>query len=363
MKERIEDLLAVYALGGLTEEERRQVESYVDANPAAKVELDDYLQTVDAMVLTAVPIQPALNITADLFARVEADARTRQAAIPGASAEVNGVKRPFYPKPAQSSPSVWETLKSFLSSPAVSGAGLALAAVMLIWAFVLLGRNSVLQSFNQTLAADNDFLEERVMIIKVDNEDLLAENELLRNENLTLTNRVTTLAQENQNLINTASTRAERELELEAEISSLVAMNNELSDNYADLDESTLVARDIMSILTSPTVDTVAIPGNPETQPDAAGQFVVDAASNTAILIVTGMGPLPEDSVYQVLLIQGSEHETAETFVVDTQGESVLIVSSENPLGTFDAVGVSIEPEGGSEQRTGEVVLLGSLLN
>jgi len=363
MNERIEDLLAVYALGGLTEEERRQVESFVDVNPAAKAELDDYLQTVDAMVLTAVPLQPAPDTAANLFARVEADARTRQIAMPDETVEMNKGKRPSSPSPAQSSHTIWEILKSLLSSPAISGAGLALAAIMLIWAFVLLGRNAALQSFNQTLAADNEYLEDRVMIIKVDNEDLLAENELLRNENLTLTNRITTLAQENQNLINTASTRAERELELEAEINSLVAMNNELSDNYADLDESTLVAREIMSILTSPSVHTVAIPGNPETQPEAAGQFVVDASSNTAILIVTGMGPLPENSVYQVLLIQGSEHETAETFVVDTQGESVLIVSSENPLGTFDAVGVSIEPEGGSDQRTGEVVLLGSLLN
>ncbi len=361
MNERIDDLLAVYALGGLTEEERRQVERYVDANPAAKVTLDDYLQTVDALVLTAVPVRPSPDTAADLFARVEADARQLRMSMP--AADVDGKKRPSFPTPAQSSPSIWEMLKSLLSSPAIGGAGLALAAIMLIWVFVLLGRNAALQSFNQTLTADNNYLETQVMSIKVDNDDLLAENELLRNENLTLTDRVTTLAQENQNLINTASTRAERELELEAEISSLTAMNNELVDEYAALDESTLVARDVMSILTSPAVHTVTIPGYPETQPDAVGQFVVDASSNTAILIVTGMDPLPDNSVYQVLLIQGSEHETAETFVVDTQGESVLIVSSENPLGNFDAVGVSIEPAGGSVQRTGEVVLLGSLIN
>ncbi len=361
MNERIEDLLAVYALGGLTKEERRQVEVYVDTNPAAKAELDNYLQTVDALVLTAVPIQPSPQTTADLLARVEADARQRRMSMPVVGTD--GKKRPSFSKSPQSSPSMWDMLKSLLSSPAIGGAGLALAAIMLIWAFVLLGRNAALQSFNQTLTADITYLETRVMSIKVDNDDLLAENESLRNENLTLTNRVTALAQENQNLINTASTRAERELELEAEISSLTAMNNELTDEYAALDESTLVARNVMSFLTSPAVHTVTILGNPETQPDATGQFVVDASSNTAILIVTGMDPLPDNSVYQVLLIQGSEHETAETFVVDTQGESVLIVSSENPLGNFDAVGVSIEPAGGSVQRTGEVVLLGSLIN
>ena len=234
---------------------------------------------------------------------------------------------------------------------------------MLIWAFVLLGRNAALQSFNSTLIANNSALEAEVASIKVDNDDLLAQNEQLHDENLALSSTITTLTQENEDLINNVSLRAERELELETEIDSLITTNSDLADNFAELDESTLAAREIMSILTSPTVDTVAIPGNPETQPDAAGQFVVDASSNTAILIVTGMDPLPEGSVYQVLLIQGSEHETAETFVVDTQGESVLIVSSENPLGSFDAVGVSVEPDGGSEQRTGEVVLLGSLIN
>lgn len=363
MNERIEDLLAVYALGGLTEDEKRQVEAYVDKHPAAQAELDDYLQVVDAMALTAVPIQPSSEIANDLFARVEADAKLRAAFVADEPVEVAREKRPFSVRKIQSPPSIWETLKSIFSSPALSGAGLALAAIMIIWSFVLLGRNSALQSFNDTLSANNQELETEIATIKVDNEDLLTDNELLRDENLALTSALTTLTQENENLIENASLRAEREVELEAEIDSLITANGELSDNFAALDESTLAAREIMSILTSPSVETVAIPGNPETQPDASGQLVVDASSNTAILIVSGMDSLPEGSVYQVLLIQGSEHETAETFVVDTQGESILIVSSENPLGNFDAVGVSIEPDGGSVQRTGEVVLLGSLVN
>jgi anti-sigma-K factor RskA len=112
----------------------------------------------------------------------------------------------------------------------------------------------------------------------------------------------------------------------------------------------------------SSEVYAVTLPGTEE-QPEASAQLVVDPESNTALLIVDGMPALPEDSVYQVLLIRGTEHETAETFRVDTEGEGVLLVHSTEPLQSFDTVGVSIEPEGGSVQRTGEIVLLGSIIN
>ena len=105
MNKQIEDLLAVYALGGLTEDEKRQVETYVDANPTAKAELDNYLQVVDALILTAVPIQPSPNIAAELFARVEADAQLRDAFVADDSVAVVE-KRPFSPPAQQYTPSI-----------------------------------------------------------------------------------------------------------------------------------------------------------------------------------------------------------------------------------------------------------------
>jgi anti-sigma-K factor RskA len=64
-----------------------------------------------------------------------------------------------------------------------------------------------------------------------------------------------------------------------------------------------------------------------------------------------------------VLLIRDDGHDTAETFAVDVQGQKALIVHAQAPLDTFTAVGISIEPKGGSPQRTGDVVVLGSLVN
>ncbi|MBK8429796.1 MAG: anti-sigma factor [Chloroflexi bacterium] len=71
----------------------------------------------------------------------------------------------------------------------------------------------------------------------------------------------------------------------------------------------------------------------------------------------------PRDGAgHQVLLIRDDGHDTAETFTVSTEGNGVLVVHSAEPLNTFTAVGVSIEPAGGSIQRTGEIVLLGNLM-
>ena len=101
--------------------------------------------------------------------------------------------------------------------------------------------------------------------------------------------------------------------------------------------------------------------GGTEQNPGAAATLVFDPETDLAILVVNDLPQLEGDEVYQVLLIRGSEHDTAETFTVNTGGENILIVESPQPMSIFDTVGVSIEPTGGSVQRTGDIVLLGEL--
>lgn len=359
MDKHIEELLVGYALGELTDDEKREVEAYLARHPEAEAELNELVQAFDALAHAASPMQPSAVAETALMARVAADARQQTGVSePEAVRERNGRL-----ESSDASTTFGEWLRGLFASPALSGAGLALALLLFIWAFVLLGRNNALQAENRTLSAQRQQLADDVAALTAENETLAADNEALASENSVLENRVATLAEENDQLQLQVSNLAQREKELEADVDTLAERNEQLVAQLDALELESERARQVMTILTSPRVETVTIPGNPETQPQAEGQLIVDAESNTAILVVTGMEPLPADRVYQVLLIQGSEHETAETFVVDTQGESVLIVSSENPLGVFDAVGVSIEPEGGSEQRTGEIVLLGSLIN
>ena len=365
MNERIEDLLAIYALDGLTEDERQAVEAYLAENPEAKVELDEMAQVVDALAYSVPPLQPSTASDLSLMARIEADARVRFG-VGGSAAETAVL--PTTPSPK--SPSIWEQIKRWFSFPAVGGIGIALATFLFVASAVLLGRMNGITAENRTLVAANSDLQTQVSdlqrtinSLEGENGRLAENNQLLTSSNSTLGSQITELTVTNESMSTQLLDRETQLTDLQTGFDSLFAENEQLRDEFALLVDDTAVAQNIASIITSPSAQAISIPGNPETQPDAQGQIVIDANRNTAIMIVSGMEPLPEGSVYQVLLIQGSEHETAETFIVDTQGESILIVNSTNELGTFDAVGVSIEPEGGSEQRTGEVVLIGSLIN
>jgi anti-sigma-K factor RskA len=46
---------------------------------------------------------------------------------------------------------------------------------------------------------------------------------------------------------------------------------------------------------------------------------------------------------------------------VDENGQGVLIVTSELSIGSFQALGISVEPDGGSQQPTGDIVVLSDL--
>jgi anti-sigma-K factor RskA len=46
---------------------------------------------------------------------------------------------------------------------------------------------------------------------------------------------------------------------------------------------------------------------------------------------------------------------------VDANGQGVLIITSTESIGSFKSLGISVEPEGGSLQPTGDIVVLSDL--
>jgi hypothetical protein len=139
---------------------------------------------------------------------------------------------------------------------------------------------------------------------------------------------------------------------LEAELASLEAENGVLRRELQANEE-------ILALLTTPAAETVTIAGT-EHQPDARGRLVMDPGTRSAVLIASGLAPLASDQVYQLWLIYGQQPMPAGTFRVDRTGQAVLIVPPDTAVAPLDAVGVSIEPEDGSEQPTGDIVLLGA---
>ncbi len=104
---------------------------------------------------------------------------------------------------------------------------------------------------------------------------------------------------------------------------------------------------------------TVSLKGT-NAEPQAQGQLIADPASQSAVLVISGLPPLEAGKTYQVWLIGGAP-VSAGLLTVDSNGQGVLIVTSEEAIGSFNSLGISVEPEGGSPQPTGDIVVLSDL--
>lgn len=115
----------------------------------------------------------------------------------------------------------------------------------------------------------------------------------------------------------------------------------------------------VQNLPSSSNVVTVSLKGT-NAQPQAQGQLIADPANQSAVLVVTGLPPLEPGKTYQVWLIAGAP-VSAGLLTVDEQGQGVLIVTSTESIGSFQSLGISVEPEGGSPQPTGDIVILSDL--
>jgi anti-sigma-K factor RskA len=104
----------------------------------------------------------------------------------------------------------------------------------------------------------------------------------------------------------------------------------------------------------------VAMTGT-ERAPQATGTLLITADGEYGTLIVDGMPALDPGLGYQLWLIRDGQRASGGVFAVNDEGYGVLEVSSPDPLASYSAFGVTIEPEGGSPGPTGDKVLDGSL--
>jgi anti-sigma-K factor RskA len=115
----------------------------------------------------------------------------------------------------------------------------------------------------------------------------------------------------------------------------------------------------LLAQLTAPGARITEVSGT-TLQPQARGHFIADPQRATAVLVVSGLSQLQPDEVYQFWLLREGVAVGAGTFTVDESGRAVLTVDS-GVTGEFTAVGVSIEPAGGSPAPSDRIVMLGEL--
>lgn len=106
---------------------------------------------------------------------------------------------------------------------------------------------------------------------------------------------------------------------------------------------------------------TVPLQGT-EFMPLAHGLVVISVDGEHGTLVVDGLPPLDKYHQYQLWLIEDDgQRQSGGVFSVDEEGYGALWVSSPAPLSDYAAVGITIEPAGGSPGPTGEKVMGGDL--
>ena len=320
MNENIEELFPFYALDAVTDSERRQVEDYIASNPDAKSRLDEMIRAASALPYASEPIEPPVALKQTLMDRVNSDAQKRFAP----------------PPPARESG--WSRFIGIFLPRAGNWAPQALAVLSLI---IAIGTGAWALSL-------------RTQYVGLQNQYTILQTEVasLRNQYASLQTEAVSLRQE-----------LTSQSEAIAEIASLrqeLASQREVLAGVATLQQELALQRDVIARIASPDSQAFSIAGT-EHQPEAHGQLIADSKTGSAVLLVSSLQQLEAGRIYEFWLIKGSTPVAAGLFKVDDNGDAILQVSQNVAPGSYDAIAVSIEPEVGSVQPTGDIVMLGGL--
>jgi anti-sigma-K factor RskA len=95
--------------------------------------------------------------------------------------------------------------------------------------------------------------------------------------------------------------------------------------------------------------------------PGATGFVLISADGDDGALVVDGLPPLGEEQEYQLWLILDGERTSGAVFSTDERSYAGMRIRAPRSLLDYSAVGITIEPTGGSPYPTGAQVLRGTL--
>lgn len=118
----------------------------------------------------------------------------------------------------------------------------------------------------------------------------------------------------------------------------------------------------MLAILESRDVNLVEMSGM-EANPNGYGKVIWNENNQQALLQISNLPASPPDSVYQLWVLTGDEPIGADVFSVNNEDEQFLLIEKfrENSRQSANGFAVSEEPEGGSQQLSGEMYLMGNM--
>lgn len=357
MDEYLEELFPFYALGALNDDEKAQVDAYVAVNGAAQSRLADTCQIASALPYAIRPVMPSPQVKLAVMNRIKGEVRqTQRQPVP-----LPAVRQPnFFER-------LWQNPQWNWSMPALAGLGLLLALFAGGWAMLLNRQMTNLKQQNLALSSQFSQQNEALAALSERVDPLQAENTALKQE---LTTQAEQLAALNRTVSQppvespvSAETVAGLQQELTAQRQQLTTLSQhvtQLQAVNANLGQELVTQRAVMAEVTSPDVQRMKLAGS-ETIPQARGQLIANPGEDTAVLIVSGLPPLRPGLVYQFWLVQEGHLRRAGEFTVDISGLGVLQVNTDMAIGSYDAMGISVEPANSSGDSSNEMIMLGNL--
>lgn len=112
----------------------------------------------------------------------------------------------------------------------------------------------------------------------------------------------------------------------------------------------------LLALLTSPTVRIVTLTGT-EHAPEAGARLLWDTQRGAWTVIAHNLPTLPAGKAYQLWLLTAGAPIPSGTFHLDLQRRGIIQTQLPPGQGNIAGAAVSLEPEGGVPQPTGQIVL------
>jgi hypothetical protein len=379
MDEHLEELFPFYALGVLTEEEKSQVDAYVVGIPAAQARLTEACAVAAVLPYGAKPLQPSSQTKLAVMNRIKVEVRQtrpRPTPLPAAPA------LSFFER-------LWQSSQWHIAMPALAGLSMLIAIFAGVWAISVNNQIAQFQQQNLVLGQELSKQNEALTAMSGRIEPLQAENTTLKSELArqgealaALNEAIEPLKAENVGLKQELAAQAEQlvaldkavprpqqegtviaalEQELAGQREQLVALNKQVAQLQAvnaNLGQELTAQLAVMAEVTAPDVQAMKIAGT-ETIPQAHGQLIANPGEDKAVLIVSGLPPLQPGLVYQFWLVQSGQPRRAGVFTVDDSGLGLLQVTTDTSIGSYEAMGISIEQADNNTGPSNEMIMLG----
>lgn len=119
--------------------------------------------------------------------------------------------------------------------------------------------------------------------------------------------------------------------------------------------------RDALALIAANDVQVTTLPAAQDYS-DAQATVRWDPYGSVAVVSVEGFPALTPGMAYQLWLIRDGERTSGGLFTVDPAGSGTLVVRAPEPVGSFDAMGITPEPATGSPGPTAPPVVVGDLV-